>query len=209
MSGEATHAAAVLAEAVRIFNNTKQTLYQYPAYVVNESAGIYQIDCSGFAAYILANVAPEHWKLIPTIHWPVPLAFEFFLFFNSLPADGSVGWSPVANLLDCGPGDIIAWRRLASVGDTGHVLIVAEPPVIVDDGVAAVTAYDSSNILHYSDSRRVVGGNQETGVGTGTIHFQVDDIGTPTAFQFGPGDNFHSVGIAIGRLVPITTATGT
>ena len=142
MTAEATQGAAILAEAVRIFNNTKQTLYQYPAYLVEESSGVYQIDCSGFVSYILANVAPEHWKLIPTIHWPVPLAFEFFLFFNALPTDGSDGWSSVASLLDCVPGDIIAWRRLATAGDTGHVFVVTGSPVVIEEGVVAVSACD-------------------------------------------------------------------
>jgi hypothetical protein len=45
---------------------------------------------------------------------------------------------------------------------------------------------------------------QKTGVGTGTIHFPLDPTtGSPTAFQFGPGDPFHTVRIAIGRLEPI------
>ena len=199
MPGEATQGAQVAAEAERIFNNTKQTLYKYPAYVVEEKAGKYEIDCCGFVSYILANIAPEHLKLIPTIHWPVPLAFEYFLFFDTLPAGGSVGWSPIASLLDCLPGDIIAWRRLASAGDTGHVFVVEQAPVVVAAGVVAVGACDSSNILHYDDTRTVVDGKQATGVGTGTIRFEIDDTGTPTAFQFGLGDKFHSYTIAIGR----------
>jgi hypothetical protein len=51
-------------------------------------------------------------------------------------------------------------------------------------------------VVHYDDTR--TGGRN--GVGSGTIHFQVDTAGAPTAFQFGPGDGFHSTDIAIGRL---------
>jgi hypothetical protein len=207
MSAEASQGAQIAAEAERIFNNTKQTLYQYPAYVVEENTGRYDIDCCGFVSYILANIAPEHLKMVPTIHWPVPLAFEYFLYFDSLSTRGSAGWSPVADLRDSLPGDIIAWRRLASVGDTGHVFVVVDAPVVVAPGVVAVNACDSSNILHYDDSRSVVDGEQATGVGTGTIRFEIDDTGKPTAFQFGHGDRFHSYSIAIGRLVPIATGT--
>jgi hypothetical protein len=88
--------------------------------------------------------------------------------------------------------------------DTGHVLVVARAPEVIGADLSAVRAYDSCDALHYGDSRELANGEQETGVGTGTIHFQVDQTtGSPIAFHLGPGDPFHSVPIAIGRLDPI------
>ena len=38
-------------------------------------------------------------------------------------------------------------------GDTGHVFIVADLPEVLDESHMAIPAYDSSDILHYDDSR--------------------------------------------------------
>jgi hypothetical protein len=202
---EASHGRQVAAEAERIVDNTRHTRYQYPPYVIDDQTGTYDVDCCGFVSYVLDCVAPEHYKLIgAAANWPVPQAFKYYEFIDSLPTTGTVGWRRIYRLADSRPGDIIAWLLRQTVGDTGHVFIVAGDPEVVTADQSAVRAYDSSDILHYDDSRQLADGQQETGVGTGTIQFQIDQAtGRPTAFQFGPGDCFHSVPIAIGRLEPI------
>jgi hypothetical protein len=57
---------------------------------------------------------------------------------------------------------------------------VAETPTVNDSGIFAVRVYDSADRPHFDDTRS----NEESGVGSGFINFQVDDAGRPTAFQF-------------------------
>jgi hypothetical protein len=206
MSGEASQGQQVAAEAERIVDNTRHTRYQYPPYSIDDETGTYDVDCCGFVSYVLECIAPEHYDLIPKVDgWPVPQAFKYEEYFHNLPTDGSVGWRRIDRLADSRRGDIIAWRLLQSdsAGDTGHVFIVADDPEVLEAGLYAVRAYDSSNVLHYDDSRDLGDGEQQTGVGTGTIHFEVDGTGKPTTFQFGPGDPCLSAPIAIGRIEPI------
>ncbi len=207
MSKEASHAAQVAAEAERIVDNTRHTRYQHPPYDIDARTGTYDVDCSGFVGHVLERIALEHFELIPESPGrPVPGAIKYYEYFASLSAHGSGGWRSTERLADSRRGDIIAWLLPESDpgGDTAHVFVVASAPEVIEAGLSAVRAYDSCDILHYDDSRQLPDGKQITGVGKGTIHFQVDQTtGIPTAFQFGPGDVFHSVPIAIGRLEPI------
>ena len=209
MAGEASDPQAVADEGERILNNMRESHYQYPPFKICEETGTYDVDCSGFVSYILGRIAPEHYGEISIADGqPVPQAFEYYEFFSLLPASGSGGWSRIERLADIGPGDLIVWQLSPSdsdaEGDTGHIIIVADAPLPLDDGSLAITVYDSSNILHYDDSRLLSDGERKTGVGTGTIHFKVDGTtGSPTAFKFGPGDGYQPSSITIGRLGPM------
>ncbi len=68
----------------------------------------------------------------------------------------------------------------------------------------AVRAYDSSNVIHYHDTRGRGGDSPATGVGSGTIHFRYASVGIQ--FKFGPGDSYHDAPVAIGRIEPLTTS---
>ncbi len=206
MTAEAFSGEQVAAEAENIIDNVQQTRYQYPPYLIDNETGTYYVDCCGFVSYVLESIAIEHYEMIPPVPgWPVPQAFKYYEFFTDLTTTPLVGWRLIPRLANCVAGDIIAWRLLSpdSTGDTGHVFIVAGDPVVLESGDIAIPAYDSSNVLHYDDSRFLPDGQQTTGVGTGTINFKVDRSGGPAAFQFGPGDCFHAAPIAIGRLEPI------
>jgi hypothetical protein len=199
MSGVTSPGLQVAKEAQRILENTEQTSYRHDIFI-DEATGTYDVDCSGLVSFILGLVAPYHLDLIPLSGKQTRLlAHDYFEFLSSLPTETSNGWQQIPHLQDTQPGDLIAWAQ-PRVGhsDTGHVFVVAEQPVAVDADVMAVVAYDASNILHYADSRGF--GQFQSGVGSGTFRLQVDSAGTPTAFQFGPGDQVVTAKIAIGRI---------
>lgn len=124
--------------------------------------------------------------------------------------------------------------------DTGHIVLVMGPAKQVSpagDGTLAVYAVpvlDASDLKHHAahgtsvlplkalrsfegcgkdyDPHKYQPGQTPTcgGVGPGALHFQVDDQGAPTAFQFGPRNNFHPKPpeqgrISIGR--PVTQSS--
>jgi hypothetical protein len=92
--------------------------------------------------------------------------------------------------------------------DTGHVCFVAETPAVLASGVFAVRVYDSADSPHFEDTRGDEPGQFPNGVGSGFINFEVDDQGTPTAFQFGSSEPFKSFPIAIGRAEPLGPLSG-
>lgn len=195
-------------EADRILNNVQHTKYQHDEYI-DEATGTYDVDCSEFVSYALSRVAKRHLALIPKeSDFPVPRAYMYYRFFAALPDEAASAWRKLEVLANARRGDIIAWElpgELRKDHDTGHVFIVAETPSSIDgDGqLMAVRAYDSAELLHYDDSREQSDGTHQTGVGEGTFHIRVDADGKPVAFQFGPGDNYHTEPIAIGRILPL------
>ncbi len=191
---------AVAGEAQAILLNVVHTVYQHDTHV-DAATGTYKMDCSGYVGYVLQRVAPWHYATIPFDNAADrPLAFDFYDRFSALPPGGADGWCPVPPLADARRGDIVAWRSaLIEPGtNTGHVFIVGADPEILDDGVISVLVYDSSDILHYGDTRGQGGNSPATGLGSGQIHFRPDDSGW--GFQFGPGDQFHDCPVAIGRI---------
>ncbi len=196
-------AGQVAEQAEFIVNNLQQTDYQYTDNIDVDN-GIYDCDCSQFANFVLSQVAPDHYAtLVAAAGEPVPRAFDYYDFFNSLPPQASDGWEQVAVLTDAARGDLIAWK-LPPVPheDTGHVVFVADTPAMDDQGNFAVRVYDSAIVPHFDDTRGDDPGQWPNGVGSGFINFQVGDDGQPVAFQFSPplSSAFIPQPIAIGRL---------
>jgi hypothetical protein len=178
----------------------RETHYQHKTHAV-PSDGIYDMDCSGFADYLLKRVAPAQYAHLPveTGH-PRPRAATYFDFFHGLPNNPVAGWRSIDQLADARRGDIMAWALEASTqkpGDTGHVVIVAAPPVSTNAREYRVTVYDSSGIRHDEDSRP----EGTSGIGKGVITLRVDDHGTPVGFRFNSRAHFHLEQIAIGRIL--------
>jgi hypothetical protein len=202
-------------EALSIINSNPQTTYTDNIYI-DPATGTYDVDCSGFVSWVLGQVAPNHLDMIQPSGTETRLhAQDYYNFFSGLPLTDANGWWQIAALADAGRGDLIAWALPPSSGSTGHVFIVAEQPVALDSSTMAVPAYDASDVLHYDDSRYLGPGQQQTGVGSGTFHLQIQLPGTgqtqpsgapapppgaPIAFQFGPGDQFFSDSIAIAHI---------
>jgi hypothetical protein len=205
MPTETTDRHLVAAEAEAILLTVQHTVYTHDTYV-DVRTGIYDMDCSAYVGYVLERIAPHHYD---TIHngggAHGPLAVDFYHRFHALPPDGAEGWRPIHPLADARRGDIVAWDFPSrKPGDnTGHVFIVVDDPRIIDDGVVAVRVYDSSDVIHYDDTRGHGGDSPATGLGSGTIHFQYASSGIQ--FQFGPHDPFYDAPVAIGRIEPLPT----
>jgi hypothetical protein len=111
------------------------------------------------------------------------------------------GWRPIASLAQAREGDVVAWKlaHLQPGQDTGHVFVVAGRPEALASGLMAVRAYDSSEVPHFDDSRDVAG-VFGSGVGVGTLHFQVNRSGAPLAVRFGSADRLRAHAIGVGRV---------
>jgi hypothetical protein len=199
---ELTLSQQVAAQAEFIVNNLRHTVYTYTE-KIDVDAGIYDCDCSDFVSFVLDRAAPGHYAMIPKeADQPRPRAFKYYDFLSSLPTDATGAWRQIEDLRHARRGDIVAWRvPTIEVGhDTGHVIFLAETPVIIDFGILAVRVYDSAAYAHFDDTRGDEPGEFPSGVGSGIINFRVNDAGHPVAFQFGPSDSFVSLPIAIGRV---------
>jgi hypothetical protein len=201
---ELSPAGQVAAQAEFIVHSLRQTNYQYTK-AIDADNGVYDCDCSQFANFVLSRSAPDYYAaLLAATAERVPRAFDYYDFFRSLPLEEGDGWEQVAILADAARGDLIAWRfpQLEPGQDTGHVLFVAGPPTVDDQGYYAVRGYDCACRPHFDDTRGDGQGQWPNGVGSGFINFQVGDDGQPVAFQFSPPPSspFVSLPIAIGRL---------
>ena len=205
MQAEAAHRQQVAAEADAILISVQQTVYTHETYV-DIATGTYDMDCSAYVGYVLQRIAPRH---CGTIHngggSHGPLAVDFYHRFHALPPGGADGWRPIQPLADARRGDIVAWDYpVIKPGDnTGHVFIVADDPEVFDNGVVAVRVYDSSDVIHYHDTRGQGGDSPATGLGSGMIRFRYASSGIQ--FQFGPGDSYHDAPVGIGRIEPLAT----
>jgi hypothetical protein len=194
----------VAAKAQNILDTLRHTNYQHHS-VIDPATGTYDCDCAEFVGYILQQLAPANYRLIPKEENHVrPRAFKYYEYFHSLP-DRSPGWRPLHKISSLRPGDIIAWRApdIIKDEDTGHVMIVAGRPQPSGRGLVTVRVFDSSGIPHVNDSRGQNKAGFRSGVGEGGIVFRIDAEDRPTAFQFRPPDHFHEDSIAMARIEPI------
>jgi hypothetical protein len=195
----------VASQAEFIVNNLRQTDYQHIE-KIDVDRGVYNCDCNGFVSFVLERASPDHYGIIPKETDQLrPRAFEYYVFFSELNPDSTGGWHKIDFLRDARRGDLIAWRfpQVEKGHDTGHILLVADTPIGDAEGSFTVQVYDSAAQPHFNDTRGGGEGQFETGVGAGSIKFQVDDMGRPTAFQFSPLDELKNLPIAIGRLEPL------
>jgi hypothetical protein len=84
----------------------------------------------------------------------------------------------VLRLMDARPGDVIAWRKeKPRPGNTGHVVIVDQRPVLEDGGLVRVVVIDSTTKPLVDDTRAP----DTSGIGRGSMWFKIDDEGRPVA----------------------------
>ncbi len=197
-------------EAEQIVNTLTQTSYQHTDNII-PATGVYDCDCNGFVGYVLSLTAPSQLALIPLEPGlSRPRAFAYFDFFAALSDGAASGWQRIENLTDAMRGDIMTWRSptIEAGADTGHVVIIAEPPTLDPSGTYYVMrVYDSANAAHFEDTRApsgVASPKGATGVGSGFINFKVDGVGRPLAYLFAPPltGQFSYKPIAIARLSP-------
>ena len=199
--------AQLASQAETIVNTLVETKYQF-AEAIDADAGSYDCDCSSFVSFVLDQLAPRHYALIPKEPGKArPRAFKFHDFFASLPSGPQPEWRRVDTLADAARGDILAWRFADIVPhhDTGHVVFLAEAPTVDEAGVWSVRVYDSADGPHFEDTRGPGEGRFPNGVGSGFLKFRVDSAGRPTAFLFAPSDHYVTLPISIGRAEPASS----
>jgi len=178
-------------EALRIQETASRTSYSHQIFI-DEVRGIYALDCSAFASYVLSRVEPKAYQQLASsaVHPKRPLARDFASFFKEIKSENPE-WLRVLYIRHLKPGDLIAWLIPpgSTSKDTGHVMIVKERPAQNPRYPAEwlVPVIDSAVSGHGSrDPRRSSGPN---GVGAGTIGLIGDAQGKAVAFRWAGGES--------------------
>src|SRR6185295_2011192 len=110
------------------------------------------------------------------------------------------GWEHVGRIVDARPGDVIAWRHeVPKPGNTGHVVIVDQKPVVESDGKVRVDVIDSTTL----PSADITGDKGKSGIGRRTMWFTVDKQGRAEGYIRGSRNAKPKVeAISIGRALP-------
>jgi hypothetical protein len=190
-------------EAMRILGSIKTTEYRHKT-DIDEKKGAYYCDCSGFVGYVLNRSVTGDGRKGPLANGKSrPLAMDYEKFFAGLPpkANGDGRWQHIERIVDARPGDVIAWRHeVPKPGNTGHVVIVDQSPVIEKDGLVRVGVVDSTT-LPSADITREKG---KSGIGRRTMWFTVDKDGRPHGYVRGSRASKPKVeSISIGRALPV------
>lgn len=198
--------APLLNEAVRQLSAMKSTRYRHKS-KVDEAAGLFEYDCSGFVAYALARSVPNALAAVPIGSKGRPRAEDFAIYFAALA--GTDPWVRVAPSA-IKPGDVIAWTRPAEVSgtNTGHMGIVFDvrgslppaTPVAAIGGAREILIrlIDATESPHADDVR---GPDTATGLGTGTIGLVVDQSDAPLGYRWkgGSSPKAYATVVAIAR----------
>ena len=125
-------AGALYAEAVRVLSQVRETRYT-GSYVVDEEAGRFALNCSGFLALLLYWVSPETLATVDRSgkHYR-PRAEDFHRsILRAGPQGDGTGWLRLERVSDLHPGDVVAWLRPAersASSATGHVMVALGGP---------------------------------------------------------------------------------
>jgi hypothetical protein len=195
-------AQSVHDEATRILESIKRTEYKHRT-EIDEEKGVYLCDCSGLVGYVLnRTVGKEDGSGALGDGRKRPLAMDYEKFFAAASAESNEKsrWQRVERLADARPGDIIAWRHeKPRPGNTGHVVIVDQAPVVEKDGLVRVVVIDSTTRPQVDDTRP----DGTSGVGRGSMWFVVDKEGRAVAHLRGARDaEPRKEAISIGRALP-------
>lgn len=192
--------SAILHRAQQILHDATDSLYAHKT-DVDESRGRYHFDCSGMAYYIIKQLSPAHARILAKGLKKRPLARHFYQVFVDADVHPIPGrWQRIERLLDARPGDVLAWRRikLKPHSSTGHVMIIASAPVPYDDDTIGIDVIDSTGSGHGDDTRA----KGQSGIGRGTMWFDVDSAGRPIAYHWRkPDGKATTAPIAIGRAI--------
>jgi hypothetical protein len=202
-TAESRAKGALRIEAGRELSVMKSSTYSHHTHV-DEANGVFEYDCSGFADYALARIAPSALDEVRKATVARPLSRHFVAFFQSLPpnAPPNARWHRVIQAKDLLPGDIISWLKPTDVKskNTGHTMIVREVPAAAHDSVVDVPIFDSTSVAHGKGDSRTP--SHATGLGEGTIHLIIGADGVPNGYRWSDGKRAraHSTTVTFGRL---------
>jgi hypothetical protein len=199
------------AEARRVLAHVKTSSYSHTTHI-DESQGLYEVDCSGFVDLVLKAVASKSLSQLDSRRsHKRPLADDYEQTFENAASNPGPAWQNVGRVGDARPGDIIAWKNPAhKTGEhtnTGHVMVIDSRPIEDSSGsryaqnsgtTYRLAVIDSTSSPHGFDTRP----EGQSGVGRGTIWLVVDSAGKPIGYRWkSPRGPLHPVPIAIGRAV--------
>jgi hypothetical protein len=199
----ASSSSKLLDRAHHVLKTLRSSSYQHVS-DIDESAGEFHCDCSGFVGWLLRKEMPEQYKAVP---FPKitkrPRAVDYYEAFAAAPADRQPArpWLRIDKIADAKPGDILAWRKVTipEKGTTGHVVVLDSLPTPVAPDLFKIVVIDSTSQPHEDDTRK----SDETGVGRGTVYIKVDAEGRPISFgSHPPQATASNLPIAIGRPNP-------
>jgi len=156
-------------------------------------------DCSGWVSYLLDKVAPAQYQAILSLRpWaPHALAEAFAHFFQQLQQGAvSPGWEGIKSVHDLRQGDLVAWVLAAPPsgprGNTGHVMIVADQPVVevapdTQLRFLSVPVIDCSSVWHFPPEQLppLAAQTARDGVGNGCVRIVLDANDNPIAYWEG------------------------
>jgi hypothetical protein len=193
--------SAVDEEANRQLGKLTSSTYSHKTHI-DEGAGVFDYDCSGFVGYTLLNVKPDAFEALRKATVQRPLAKHFVDFIVAIGPNTKNGrWRRIARAEDLAPGDIVAWLKPSDVvsKNTGHVMIV-NAPIVREFGGVAVPIVDSTSMRHGRQDSRW--SSHATGLGIGEIVLVTDAHGAPIGYRWSRGKKSkdHSTIIALARV---------
>lgn len=189
-------------EAHRELGAARTTRYDHHV-LVDEAAGSFRYDCSGFVDYALQEAAPGALEALRAVmRKKRPQAETYVALLEDLDLGERKGaWRRLPVVSRLAPGDVVAWRRPPGSHDpnTGHVMIVELPPTRRDGTEWIVSIIDSSNGHGGKDPRHAP---EATGLGRGSVVLVTDEAGHPTAFRWKTSSSglVHATTVVLGRV---------
>jgi cell wall-associated NlpC family hydrolase len=174
------------------------TAYKMGGTKIDESRGIYVVDCSSYVDHVMRNVYPNAFSSLS--NWSgseKPNSDDYFHYFEQLSSD-SKHWNAVDDVDSLRPGDVIVFRYKNRWGKEtgGHVMIVMDKPIQNGDAFLVRIA-DSAPTGHSKDTRQSRG----SGIGIGTMMLKVNPrTSRPYAYAWNENSRFNSnVSVAMAR----------
>lgn len=191
----------IVAQARQMLADFPKSSYSHTTRIDRER-GVCEIDCSGFVAAVLRAVSPEHVQALPLAKAgrKRPLAEDFYAGFVTAAQGRLPGWQAVMHVEQARAGDLIAWwhEEHQKGENTGHVMIIAEPPALEQAGRWRIRVFDSTASPHGSDTRP----EGTTGLGSGNVWLDVDASGRILGYRWkSAGGKLHEHRVAIGRAI--------
>jgi hypothetical protein len=187
-------AQALLNEGQRQLAALRDTSYQVRT-EVDEAAGSFHYDCTGFLTYSLRRAAPRALAVVPVPQGRKhPRAETFWTVFEGLSGAPGEPWERIPTVQELAPGDVVAWLKdpESDTRASGHVVLVlaAPRPNPKRPGEWLVRVLDSCENPH-ADDTRVKGG--DGGLGAGTLGLLTDEAGQPFGYRWRGGESKKEV----------------
>lgn len=183
-------AAAITQEIDRELGLIRSTAYSHETQV-DERAGTFNVDCSGFLNYVLERAVPAQYEAFHAATTSRPLAKDYANYMNALPSGAPRdGWRRVTRAIDLVPGDMVGWvlNPDSNNGDSGHVVFVSGAVGINADRADEVLVPVTDATWHAHGTIDPRSKSKSGGIGTGgMIGILIDGNGAPKGYRWNGG----------------------